>query len=141
NRFRLRKARRVRGETTPTCPSQSTRDVPGDGTVATDIGAGARRTIRTRLLQQRPERTATIDQTDKRRECQRDWTLARRHMLSLLGLARRGARGSCVRSWKGLTNQANRRDEGRAEGPPRSVRVERVVRPHAASHLRNGTNV
>src|SRR5205814_1589484 len=27
-----------------------------------------------------------------------------------------------------LTNQANRRDEGRAEGPPRSVRVEREVR-------------
>jgi hypothetical protein len=30
----------------------------------------------------------------------------------------------------GLTNQANRRDEGRAAGPPRSVRVEREVRQH-----------
>src|SRR5207244_8326312 len=30
---------------------------------------------------------------------------------------------------RGLTNQANRRDEGRAAGPPRSVRVEREVRP------------
>src|ERR1700693_3820742 len=28
-----------------------------------------------------------------------------------------------------LTNQANRRDDGRAAGPPRSVRVEREVRP------------
>src|SRR6266700_4209920 len=41
---------------------------------------------------------------------------------------------------RGLTNQANRRDEGRREAPPRSVRVERVVRPHAASYLRNETN-
>jgi hypothetical protein len=29
-----------------------------------------------------------------------------------------------------LTNQANRRDDGRAAGPPRSVRVEREVRLH-----------
>ena len=34
-----------------------------------------------------------------------------------------------------LTNQANRRDEGRAVGPPRSVRVEREVRPHFLPHL------
>ena len=29
-----------------------------------------------------------------------------------------------------VTNQANRRDDGRAAGPSRSVRVEREVRPH-----------
>jgi len=31
--------------------------------------------------------------------------------------------------WQCLTNQTNRRDEGRAAGPPRSTRVEREVRP------------
>src|SRR5438552_15889055 len=35
-----------------------------------------------------------------------------------------------IRAERGLTNQANRRDEGRAVGPPRSVRVERAVRGH-----------
>ena len=33
-----------------------------------------------------------------------------------------------------LTNQANRRDEGRREAPPRSVRVEREVRARWALH-------
>src|SRR5437667_1468442 len=40
----------------------------------------------------------------------------------------------CADFARALTNQANRRDDGRREAPPRSVRIEREVRPLCQPH-------